>query len=277
MWTGALREDRLRDSVYAALEVNGVLIDLDGTLYTNAAGPVEGAKEALERIFAAGVPCRYVSNATHRPRREVAAHLKELSFPVEEAWLFTPTIAVAERLGEEGASCHALVNEALLEDLGGVCVTDDSPDYVLVGNLGDGFSYDRLDEAFRYVMGGADLIALNRNRYWEAADGTVHLDAGPFIAALEYASGKRASCIGKPECGFFERALKGLGLSPGEVAMVGDDLHLDVAGTQGAGLLGVLVEGGRSRSEKDSAVRPDLVLESVARLPEALGLGSGSG
>ncbi len=266
-----MREDRLGNSVYVALEVEGVLIDLDGTLYTNA-GPVEGAKEALECIFAAGFPCRYVTNATHRPRREVAAYLRQLDFPVEENWIFTPAIAVAERLREEGASCHALVNEALLEDLGGVRMAADSPDYVLVGNAGDGFAYERLDEAFRYVMGGANLIALNKNRYWEAANGAVHLDAGPFVATLEYASGKRASCVGKPEREFFGRALEDLRLSPGEVAMVGDDLHLDVAGAQDAGLLGVLVEGGRSRSEKDSAVRPDLVLESVAQLPGALGL-----
>src|SRR3712207_8951540 len=29
------------------------------------------------------------------------------------------------------------------------------------------------------------------------------LDAGPFVAALEYASGKNAAVIGKPEKGFF--------------------------------------------------------------------------
>lgn len=266
-----MREDRHRDSVYGTLGVKGLLVDLDGTLYTNA-GPIEGAREALERISAAGIAYRYVTNATHKPRREVAAHLKELGFPVEEPWIITPAVAAAERLVVEGASCHVLVNDSLLEDLEGIRTTADSPDYVLVGNVGNGFTYNRLNEAFRYLVDGADLIALLENRYWEDAGGVVHLDAGPFVAALEYASGKGAYCVGKPGRVFFERALEDLGLSPGEAAMVGDDLHLDVAGAQGAGLLGVLVEGGRSRSEKDSAIRPDLLLESVAQLPGALGL-----
>ena len=38
------------------------------------------------------------------------------------------------------------------------------------------------------------------------------LDAGPFVAALEYASGKRASVVGKPERDFFRLALDDLGL-----------------------------------------------------------------
>jgi ribonucleotide monophosphatase NagD (HAD superfamily) len=55
--------------------------------------------------------------------------------------------------------------------------------------------------------------------------------------------------------------------------MVGDDLRLDVAGARYAGLISVLVESsGRPRSGKDSSIRPGLVLESVAQLPEALGL-----
>jgi ribonucleotide monophosphatase NagD (HAD superfamily) len=53
--------------------------------------------------------------------------------------------------------------------------------------------------------------------------------------------------------------------------MVGDDPELDVGGARAAGLRAILVETGRSRPRAGLPVRPDLVLESVARLPEALG------
>lgn len=260
-----LREDLLK-------EVKGILLDLDGTLYTNA-GPIEGAPEALCRISESGIPYRFVTNATHKPRREVTADLRDIGFPVEESQILTPATAIAERLREKGAGCHALVNEALLEDLEGVRITNDSPDYVIVGNIGEGFTYGRLNGAFRHLMAGAELISLLENRYWQAADGAFNLDAGPFVTALEYASGKEALCVGKPSSNFFGLALKDLGLSPEEIAMVGDDLYLDVAGAQVAGLIGVLVESGRPKPE-DPSVRPDLVLESVAQLPEALDLGS---
>ena len=253
------------------MRVEGLLIDLDGTLYTND-GPVEGAREALERLGRAGIPYRFVTNATHRPRRELAAHLETLGFSAAEGQVFTPATAVAQRLRTEGLSCFPLVEEALLEDLEDVPITDDSPGCVLVGNLGNGFTHGLLDTAFRHLMAGAELIALSKNRYWRRAGGELSLDAGPFVAALEYASGKDATGVGKPERAFFELALRNLGPPPGAVAMVGDDAELDIGGAQAAGLRGLLVETGRYRPGAELPTRPDLIIESVARLPEALGI-----
>ena len=179
---------------------------------------------------------------------------------------------MAERLRGEGIGCYTLLDESLLEDLEGVSTTEDSPGYVLVGNLGEGFTYDRLDAAFRHLTSGAELIALSKNRYWQTAGGELSLDAGPFVAALEYASVKSATCVGKPERAFFDLALETLGLPPETVAMVGDDPELDIRGAQDAGLRAILVETGRYRPGAESSIQPDLVLESVALLPEALGI-----
>ncbi len=251
------------------MRVKGVLIDLDGTLYTNS-GPIEGAPEALERLDRAGISYRYITNTTHKPRREVAAHLKTLGLPAEIGKIFTPAIVVAEQLRAEGVSCHPLVEESLLEDLEGIPMSDDAPDYILVGNLGEGFTYGRLNDAFRHLMAGAQLLALIKNRYWQTPSGEVSLDAGPFVAALEYASGRPAIGVGKPERAFFELALKSLSLPPETVAMVGDDPELDLMGARTAGLRGILVKTGRYQDGVSLPIHPDLVLESVAQLPEAL-------
>jgi HAD superfamily hydrolase (TIGR01458 family) len=251
------------------VRVRGLLIDLDGTLYTND-GPVQGACEALRRLDRAGVDYRFITNATHRPLREVAAHLATLGFPAEDGRIFTPATAVVERLRNEGVGCYPLLDDALLEDLEGIPTTESSPGYVLVGNLGKDFTYGRLDTAFRHLVAGAELIALSKNRYWQTAGGELSLDAGPFVAALEYASGKSAIGIGKPERAFFELALENLGLPAETVAMVGDDPELDIRGAQTAGLRGILVETGRHRPGAKSPFRADLTLRSVAQLPEAL-------
>jgi phospholysine phosphohistidine inorganic pyrophosphate phosphatase len=254
---------------HCLVRVTGLLIDLDGTLYTNK-GPIEGAREALEHLHRAGISYRFVTNATHKPRRKIAAYLETMGFSARETRIFTPAIAVAERLRLEGVGCFPLLDEVLLEDLEGVTITDDSPAYVLVGNLGAGFTYERLDAAFRHLMAGADLIALSKNRYWQMAGGELSLDTGPFVAALEYASNKSATVIGKPERAFFELALENLGLPADSVAMIGDDPEVDVRGARGAGLRSVLVETGRYRPGAEPSFRPDLVLPSVAQLPEAL-------
>jgi HAD superfamily hydrolase (TIGR01458 family) len=246
------------------MRVRGLLVDLDGTLYVGDE-PVEGARDAIWKLKSSGIALRYVTNTTRKPRREVSEHLLSLGFEVDEAEIFTPARAAAGLMEEKG--CLPLVAESLLEDLQGVTLTEAHPDYVLVGDLGEGFTYDRLNAAFRCLMDGAELIALQQNRYWRAEDG-LSLDAGPFVAALEYASGKSASVVGKPERGFFRLALEDLKLSPHEVAMVGDDAETDVAGAQAAGLKGVQVKTGKYRQGVEGT--PDLLLESIAGLPGVL-------
>jgi phospholysine phosphohistidine inorganic pyrophosphate phosphatase len=248
------------------MNARGLLIDLDGTLYTED-GPIPGAREALARLESAGIPYRYVTNTTRRSRREVVSRLRALGFQAQEDLVFAPAAAANAML--EGKKCHTLVAETLLEDLPGIVPADEAAEYVLVGDLGHGFDYAGLNVAFRHLIGGAQLVALQRNRFWQEADG-LSLDAGPFVVALEYASGKTATVVGKPEPAFFEAALRDLGLQAREVAMVGDDPESDVAGAQRAGLLGVQVQTGKYRP--GVASEPDLVLESSADLPSALGI-----
>ena len=156
-----------------------------------------------------------MTNTTRRPRREVVSRLRELGFPAWEDLILAPAAAANAFL--EGRRCHALVAEALFEDLADVVLdSSGAPEYVLVGDLGDGFDYARLNAAFRHLMNGAQLFALQRNRFWQEAEGP-SLDAGPFVAALEYASGKTATVVGKPKPAFFEAGLRGLGLEAKDV------------------------------------------------------------
>jgi HAD superfamily hydrolase (TIGR01458 family) len=250
------------------VKIKGLLIDLDGTLYVGDE-PINGCREALLELRSSGLLLRFVTNTTRKPRREVLSGLERMGFEAEEAEIFTPARAAALVL--HGRRCHPLVADSLLEDLEGVVLDDESPEYVLVGDLGEDFTYARLDAAFRHLMGSAQLLALQKNRYWRRESG-LSLDAGPFVAALEYASGKTAAIVGKPEKDFFQRALEDLGLEAREVAMVGDDPEADVAGAKYAGLKGVQVKTGKYDAGAKDTGEADLVLESFAGLPEALGL-----
>jgi len=187
-----------------------------------------------------------------------------MGFEVGEAEVFTPALAAVGRIGP--GTCFALVDDSLRGDIAGLEMTEDSPDYVLVGDLGEGFTYERLNPAFRHLMEGAELVALQKNRYWQTDSGLA-LDAGSFVAALEFASGKHASVVGKPEREFFRLALEDLGLEAGQVAMVGDDAEADVVGAKRAGLVGIQVRTGKWQADDGEA---DLVIDSVADLPEVV-------
>jgi HAD superfamily hydrolase (TIGR01458 family) len=144
---------------------------------------------------------------------------------------------------------------------------------VVLGDLGEAGNYETLNRVFRQVSAGAELIALQKNRYWETADG-LSLDAGPFVAAIEYASGREAVVVGKPAPPFFELALGDLGVDPGRTAMVGDDVEADIGGAMEAGLPGVLVRTGKFREDRvrESGIEPTATVDSIAEVPALLGL-----
>jgi HAD superfamily hydrolase (TIGR01458 family) len=121
-------------------------------------------------------------------------------------------------------------------------------------------------------MEGAELVALQKNRYWMRADG-LSLDVGPFVAALEYATRREAIVVGKPARSFFELVLAELRVEAGAAAMVGDDIETDVAGALAAGLAGVLVRTGKYREAqvRGSGVAPTATIDSIADLPALLG------
>jgi HAD superfamily hydrolase (TIGR01458 family) len=256
------------------------LLDLDGTLYTDA-GPIPGAVEAMAHLKDAHIPHRFVTNTSRRSRSAVVSRLRTLGFDVEARDVFTAVLAGAETARRAGAQTVApYVAEAALPDLGefelvggtsGRAATGFRPDAVIVGDLGVDWSYDLLNEAFRFLMNGAQLIALSRDRYFQRRDGLA-LDAGPFVMGLEYAAGVEALVAGKPSRGFFEGAVMSLGVDagPGAVAMVGDDVWSDVRGGQSAGLAGWLVRTGKFRPEvlEASGVAPDRVLDSVVDVTE---------
>ncbi len=257
----------------ASLEgVEGLLLDLSGVIYVQDEA-VPGAAEALDRLRAAGIPIRLVTNTTMRPRRSILERLERLGIEADPRELITPASLAARRCAEAGyESVSLVVLDELREDLEGLEERGDAADAVIVGDLGDRWDYEILNRAFRRLMDGAALIALQRNRYWETSEG-LSLDAGPFVAALEYATGREAEVMGKPSAAFFELALGELGVSAKRAAMVGDDVEADVGGAMEAGLAGILVRTGKYREDlvDVSGIKPTVTVDSIADIPGLIG------
>jgi phospholysine phosphohistidine inorganic pyrophosphate phosphatase len=245
--------------------VRAVLLDLDGVLYVEDE-PVPGAVEAVGRLRDAGLALRFVTNTTSRPR---GAILQRLGFVVADEELLTPAVLAVRLCRQRGHRRVALlVRDDVRADFAGLEPADDGADAVIVGDMGDAFDYALLNGAFRRLMDGAELLALQRNRYWMTPDG-LSLDVGPFVAALEYASGREAVVVGKPAPTFFETVLNTLGVPPERAAMVGDDVESDVGGALGAGLAAVLVRTGKFREDalRASGIEPTAIADSVADVP----------
>jgi HAD superfamily hydrolase (TIGR01458 family) len=259
--------------VTASLDaIRAVLIDLDGVLYVEDE-VIGGAQESIAVLRRTGLGMRFVTNTTARSRASTIAKLHRLGFAVGPDELLTPARLAVRYCAQQGhRSAQLVMNEAVKQDFAELDeAAADEADAVIVGDLGDAFGYDVLNHAFRAVMAGAELVALQKNRYWMRADG-LSLDVGPFVAALEYATRREAVVVGKPARGFFVLALGELNVEVGAAAMVGDDLETDIGGAIAAGLAGILVRTGKYRRGEAAAdgLEPTATIDSIADLPALL-------
>jgi HAD superfamily hydrolase (TIGR01458 family) len=254
--------------------IRGLLLDLDGVLCIGSR-PIEGAPETIRRLKAAGYPCRFVTNTSTLSRAALHGRLRQGGFDIEPAEIFSAPEAVRRYLKQWGEPrCHLLLAEEVRRDFSDWPQVDiEVADYLVLGDTAEAWTYELLNRLFNRLMQGARLIAVHRNRFWQAETG-LRMDIGGLVAALEYCTGGTALTMGKPSPDFFGMALRDMGLEPFQTAMIGDDIEVDIGGGQAAGLTGILVKTGKYREAYAAAspVRPDYVLPTVNELPALLGL-----
>lgn len=245
------------------------MIDLSGTIHVGDVATPDAAR-ALGKLRDAGIALRFVSNTSKESRASLLSKLSKMQLDVREEELFTSLSAAAQVIRTRRLNPFYLLSSLAREDF--PANTSGTHDSVVVGLAPAAFEYRQLNEAFRLLAGEegtgkkgqVPLIVTHKARYFGDKDGKLSLGPGPFISALEEASGARAEIVGKPEPAFFQLALdslKSLSLSPPEIGMIGDDVQQDVGPAVAAlGLRRYLVQTGKYRSgdeEKCEAGRPE--------------------
>lgn len=253
--------------------IKGILFDLDGVLYVGG-NAIQGAVEAVEKIRASRKLCRFVTNTSTLSLTSLQQKINALGFSISANEIISaPQATLLYLKRQHNPMCRFLLADNVKSDFKEFRQSDTASDYIVIGDIGNAWSYQLLNEVFNCLMQGAKLIAVHKNRFWQTEHG-LQMDIGGFIDALEYASGVKAMIIGKPSPDFFQIALADMGLSSSEVAIVGDDIDADVGGGQQAGLKGILVRTGKYRQNyvEASVVKPDFIIDSVVDLPRVLGI-----
>jgi HAD superfamily hydrolase (TIGR01458 family) len=251
--------------------IRGLLLDVDGVLHVGSQ-PIPGAAETLDSFAEAGIPFRLLTNTTTASRATLAARLRAIGLPVTEDLLITApaTTTAYVRRRFPGVPCYLLAKGDAADDFRAAEVPIVGPDgapeagVVVIGGAEDELTYARLNHAYRLLLGGARLVAMHRNTAWRTPEGMA-LDSGPFIDALARAAGVRATVIGKPAAAFFRQAIHDIGLPASDLAMVGDDVHNDLAPARRLGMTGILVRTGKPVGPAEEALA-DLVVASIAAL-----------
>lgn len=226
-----------------------VLLDISGVLYQGRSA-IPGSVAAVQRLRRAGVELRFVTNTSRQTASALVVMLHGLGFDVSADEIFTAPQAARRWLEVHQYRPFLIIHpdlEVEFDDL-----DQNNPNAVLLADAEDRLNYTYLDRAFALLMEGAPLLAIGDNRYFQGSD-RLHLDAGPFVRALEYAAGIRAEVAGKPSRLFFEQVLAATGSDACDTLMVGDDVHADILGALDAGLQACLVKTGKYRPGDEDA------------------------
>lgn len=253
---------------------DGLLVDLDGVVWIGRE-PVPGSPEALQALLGAGKRLVFVTNNPGRHPAAYAERLGEMGVAVEESQIVTAGMVVARLASEAtvaGSGGVFVIGAPALKEMvsaTGARVLDgeqgQEADAVVVSGH-RGFDYGELLTAKRALDGGAALFATSHDPTMPFPGGEVP-GTGAILAAVETASGKRATIAGKPEPHLFAMAREALGECE-SVAMVGDRLSSDIEGGCRAGLETILVLSGTTTRAEAEAARPapDFVLDNLSGL-----------
>jgi inorganic pyrophosphatase len=244
------------------------LIDMDGTLYFKGE-PCPGAIETVNYLRQERYQLRFLTNTTAKTPKMLHAQMQALGFDIYEDEIFNATYACLQYLRSQPKNrCHFMVDGAVKAFFKEIPVDDDTPDFVVVGDYGEGFDFHALNHAFRLLMNGAELIALQKNLYWFSSEG-MFLDCGAFVTLLEAAAGTTAKVMGKPSETFFKIALESLQRSASEAIVVGDDITSDIVGAEKMEMQSILVRTGKFKPAQleNPVAKPTWVFNSIAELP----------
>jgi len=255
------------------MEAKGILFDLDGTLWFKGK-VIEGANECLEWVRGRGLKVRILTNTDSRTGEMLRKEVADGGLDVRPGEIYAPADAALTLVRQQPEKrFHFLVSRALSPLFDPLSTANPPSDVVVVGDFRDNFSYDRINMAFRHLFEGAHLIALQKGKYFVRADGC-YVDTGAFVAALEYASGKTARVLGKPEKEFFDACLSEMALDASDVVIVGDAVSTDIEGAVRIGAGGILVRTGKYQLGDEIGLsvppRPFQVIDSVEALPRVL-------
>ncbi len=261
-------------------DARGFVFDVDGTL-VHRSGPhtveaIDGAREVLDRIRRSGRTFAIFTNGSHKAPAGFAADLRAAGLPVEDGQVITPLCSVQAYLERRrGAAVLGFLTEeahAYLEGCGVNLVDGHNGqhvDAVFVAHT-DWTGFDELERAAHAVIGGAQLLTGSYVSAYAGADGPILSRGAMVTAAIAKASSSRPVVVGKPSRAAVREYARRLDVRPAEVAVVGDDLRLDIALGRLGGSTTVLVRTGISSGLDLAAVpaahRPDLAVSNVAEL-----------
>ncbi len=262
------------------MEIEGLILDIDGVI-SRGRKPIERAIEGYGILRDAGIRVVFVSNNSTRSRRIMFERFSSFGIDAEEEDLIIATHATAVYIsrnygksriyttGEKGLQ-EELVNE------GHELVDYRDAEFLVVGS-NRGINFDIFTKALRLALDEkVRYVAVNPDKVFPAEDGPIP-GTGLIIGALYWMTGRMPDAtVGKPSKIIMEQAIERLGLERERIAIVGDQIDVDVLAGKNAGIKTILVlsgvtnESNYRKKVEEVGVEPDYVFRDLYEVAQRL-------
>lgn len=249
---------------------------MDGTIYLG--GRIfPASKPFLATLQALGITYSFLTNNSSQSAAEYVTHLRRLGIEAGVPDVFTSAHATIELIQRSYPALKRLYlvgttglrSELEASGFEVLAEADEArPDAVVVG-FDPQLRFANLCKASHWIGAGLPYFATHPDRVCPTDSATVLLDCGAICAAIHAAIGREPDAIGgKPQPAMLHALAHRLGVTPGEIAMVGDRLYTDLRMAKDAGAFGVLTLTGETQPEDllDAEVRPDVVVADLSEL-----------
>ncbi len=239
------------------------ILDLDGCVWVGGV-PTPGVVEALEQVRGAGKQLAFATNNAYDSSEDLVARLWKIGIQASLRDMVTVGGAMQHVLAETrtGRTAFVIGTPPLFKHVGdaGLRVLNATDlasraEVVVIGGTTE-VVYDDLRNAVQAVVRGADLLATSRDPTYPQPDG-LWPGTGAIVAAVEYATGRTAEVVGKPQPQLFRTAIDRLG--DGSTLVIGDRVGSDLAAAAAAGLDAALVRSDSSDHDELDGFEPQPV------------------
>jgi 4-nitrophenyl phosphatase len=274
------------------LGAGGFVFDMDGTLVlgdrrSNGLRPLPGALEITRWVARQGRPFVVFTNGTNRTPAAYAQIMRDVGFELPDEAMLTPASSAARVLLRAGRRrIMVLGGPALAEPLreAGLSVVPRGlgvpVDAVLVGWFPE-FTMPALEAACQAVWDGAELYSCSQTPFFAVAGGRALGTSRAISAMIRSLTGCGLRIVGKPSLDALRTAADRLGVPAAQLAVVGDDPHLEVPMAHRGRALAVAVGTGLGVTASYEGLpmsrRPHLLVRGVDELLEMLRGGGGWG
>ncbi|MBS3815102.1 MAG: phosphoglycolate/pyridoxal phosphate family phosphatase [Hadesarchaea archaeon] len=259
-------------------EIEALILDMDGVIYLGET-PIEGAKEAIDKLREQGKELIFMTNNSTKTRSDYVEKLESLGIKTTKEEIITSAYATATYLQKnsgENKKVFVIGEEGLKSELreAGFKVLSkneaSNAAFVITG-MDRNLNYSKITAGLNAILNGAEFIATNPDPTYPTEEGLAP-GAGASIGALTGTAEKEPSFIvGKPSEYMIKIALENTEISTEEAAIIGDRIGLDIKVGRKSGLTTILVLSGVSTKNdfeeiKDTEKAPDFLLTSISEL-----------